>query len=108
MSEGRPNSCSSSVNLTEAEVTWLDSLSHAAHEVPGPVQCELEVGHPGRHVSLAQADDIGGADGPEINYWAWWAEGSAHEISTGDACDAEDPKGELCLLPSGHVGRHLF
>jgi hypothetical protein len=101
-------SCSSSMRLTEAEVTWLDNLSHAAHEVTGPVRCELEAEHPGRHVGLAQADDIGGADGPEINYWAWWADDSAHEISNENTCEAEDPKGELCLLPVGHPGRHLY
>jgi hypothetical protein len=39
------NSCPSS-RLTESEVAWLDSLSQAAHQVDGPVQCELEVGHP--------------------------------------------------------------
>lgn len=102
------SSCPSATRLTEAEVTWLDNLSHAAHEVTGPVQCELEAGHPGRHVGLAPADDIGGADARRSTTGRGGPDSSAHEISNEETCGAKDPKGELCLLPVGHPGRHLF
>jgi hypothetical protein len=103
--------CPSSVNLTEAETVWLDSVPNAAHDVPGHIWCELGAEHAGRHVGLAQAEDTGG-DRAQVNYWAWWDNSGAHEISTADGCDAasydEDPEGQFCLLPSGHVGRHSF
>ena len=103
--------CPSSVNLTEAEIAWLESLPHAAHDMPGRVWCELGAAHTGRHVALGQADDVGGPDGPEVNYWIWWEDdGSTYEIANGEACGARlgDPESDLCLLPVDHPGRHLF
>jgi hypothetical protein len=105
--------CSSSVDLTEAELSWLDSVPNAAHDVPERVWCELGAQHPGWHVCLAQAEDTGRlADRPEVSYWAWWDSIDAHEIGIADVCEEtnpdEDPEAQLCLLPSGHVGRHRF
>lgn len=72
-------------DLDDAEVAWFGSLPDAAHQVQARLWCELEAGHPGRHVALAQSQDTGQReDGdPEVNHWAWWADAGNREIITG-------------------------
>jgi hypothetical protein len=106
--------CPSPTDLDDAEVAWFDSLPAAAHQMVQRLWCELEADHPGRHAALAQSQDTGQReDGdPEVNHWAWWDSAGNREIMTGASCPEtsyeEDPEGSLCMLPTGHVGRHLF
>jgi len=103
--------CASSVELTDAEIEWLDSVPDAAHDVPGRAWCELEAQRPSPHVALVQAEDAGELEDARVNYWAWWGDDdSVHEVTNGDTCEvcSDGPESDLCLLPSDHVGRHLF
>ena len=101
--------CPSSVTLTETEIEWLDSVPNAAHDISGAVWCELGTQHPGEHVALAQAEDAGGGDHAQVNYWVRWGDGT-HEVINGECCDArqDGPESDTCLLPTFHAGRHLF
>jgi hypothetical protein len=106
--------CPSATDLDDAEVAWLDSLPDAAHQMVQRLWCELEAGHSGRHVALAQSQDTGQREDsdPEVNHWAWWDNAGNREIRIGASCPAvsykEDPEGWLCMLPVEHVGRHLL
>jgi len=71
----------------------------------GRLGCELAAGHDGAHAALA-ATGCGG------DQW-WWLrwDGQLEEVIQIDPCDAElaqEPYGDCCILPDGHVGRHSF
>ena len=71
----------------------------------GRLDCELAAGHVGAHVALA-------ATGCGDDQW-WWLrwDGQLEEVVQIDPCAAElaqEPYGECCILPDGHVGRHSF
>lgn len=92
--------------LSAEEVRHLEQLPDAAHKVETPLDCELEAGHPGPHVSLAQADDRG-TDGL-TNWWLRWSDHS-REWAHDSTCDSENgDASELCLLPDSHEGVHSW
>lgn len=102
--------CPSLTVLAKAEVAWLESIPGADNEVPEDFNCELEPGHPGRHVAGVQSVGATGAE-----YWAWWDDSGTREIAAADPCEEREGHvrtGEaepwLCLLPAGHSGRHFF
>jgi hypothetical protein len=71
----------------------------------GRLGCELVAGHDGAHVALA-------ATGRGGDQW-WWLRwnGQLHEVIQIDPCAtelAQQPYGDCCILPDGHVGRHSF
>ena len=84
--------------------TLAAAVGHV-HLERGPVGCELMAGHDGAHVALA-ATGCGG------DQW-WWLrwDRQRHEVIQIDPCaaePAEQPSGDCCMLPDGHVGRHSF
>lgn len=98
--------CTADTDLTLEETDRLSALPDAAYEVKSTVECELEEGHAGPHYGLAQSDDRGADD--STNWWLWWSDGVrgwSHE----PCCYIENTAtAELCVLPKGHQGSHVF
>ncbi|WP_328545444.1 hypothetical protein [Streptomyces europaeiscabiei] len=94
------------VEFSADEVQRLEQLPNAAHEVKSPLDCELEAGHAGLHVGLAQSEDRG-TDGI-TNWWLRWSDQS-REWTHEPTCYTENhDASELCLLPAGHEGAHSW
>jgi len=107
--------CPSSAVLGAAEAAELGAVPDAAYELAPQMWCELEAGHPGRHVALAQAQDAptqDQRDDADVNHWAWWDNDGSPELTTGPSCPAAsreaDPDADLCILPAEHAAGHLF
>ena len=103
--------CSSRAVLSQAELDIIDALPDGAHETARELFCELEAGHPGHHLALAQAYDK-----PERARWLQWDDSTRSwlDIEDGEHCCAEGPliksigENAMCLLPDTHPGRHSF
>jgi hypothetical protein len=98
--------CPAYVEPTTEEISWLDSLPDAAHEVQNRLYCELERGHSGRHCSLGQSQDVGT---DQTCWWIWWSDGTNRVIEEHDVCPASGSDGSeedlLCLLRVCCTGR---
>lgn len=112
----RQISCSSWVELPDAEIAWLASLPDTAHEMERRTWCELEAGHAESHVGLGQ-DSFDGVK--STSWWVRWTGAGEHDIVAADPCravpkdasssyDDPDDATEPCLLPIDHAGRHSF
>lgn len=98
------------IRLTNAERAWLDELPDAAGESVPDQSCNLDGGHPGKHVAFVQSQDYGDNESL-ISWWVWWDE-DGHTISARKECIverlAQHPGADLCMLPADHWGRHLY
>ncbi|MFB9631625.1 hypothetical protein [Nonomuraea helvata] len=95
--------CPHSNMLTDAEWARLTAGRIAVNARKATYSCELEPGHPGPHMSLAQSYG-------EHDTWIRWADG-ARELVDLALCPssvilADDP--EPCLLFDGHPGNHSY
>jgi hypothetical protein len=105
------NPCNVETDLTRPELEIIEALPDGAHETSASLGCELEAGHPGPHLSLAQAYGA-----PERARWLQWDDGSRNWLDIEDDahCYAEGPplksldENAMCLLPGTHPGRHTF
>jgi hypothetical protein len=107
MSELAP--CWEEISLTAAEIHRLESVPEPAHLVEPVLPCELQVGHAGPHLALAQA--YGGVH----ELWLRWLPPHQRDlVQLDEECLAVDPDPEdpddpwTCELPAGHVGAHTF
>ncbi len=98
--------CPARIELSNAQVAWLEARPFGGHMVPARRYCALEVGHPGPHAALGQQGD-------GVEWWVCWSL-SASEIVETTICpavrDEPDDYGEdvVCLLHVHHPGRHSF
>jgi hypothetical protein len=100
--------CLAKVHLDDAERAWLCFRPYAGNDVPETLPCELEGDHGGPHAACGQM-------GGEVQWWVHWTLRSS-EVSEHRACPATQPNTdpsdpnevELCLLYSGHPGRHSY
>ena len=104
--------CDRQAVLSQPELDIIDALPDGAHETGRELSCELEAGHPGPHLALAQA-----YGDPERSRWLQWEDKGRGWLDIEDTahCDAEGPSMEgiggenaMCLLPGTHPGRHSF
>ncbi|HZD71235.1 MAG TPA: hypothetical protein VFA45_20735 [Actinomycetes bacterium] len=89
--------CGERTVFTSAELDALDAKGGGYHVLEDGYGCELESGHPGSHLFLAQAYDDG-------ELWLSW-NGEHRELLQLGPCEAETD-GWVCELPAGHYGRH--
>lgn len=103
--------CDGQAVLSQLELDVIDALPDGAHDTARELSCELEAGHPGPHVALAQAYGT-----PERARWLQWDDNDRNWLDIEDSahCLAEGPPLEsigenaMCLLPATHPGRHTF
>lgn len=97
--------------LSQPELDTIEVLPDGAHEIARELSCELEAGHPGPHLALAQA-----YGDPERARWLRWDDkdrdwldiaDSAHCFAEGSALEGIG-ENAMCLLPGAHEGRHTF
>jgi hypothetical protein len=102
--------CRKELHLTEPEHQQLRSLPDPLHALEQQVYCELEAGHAGPHMALAQSHGFG-AD--ETDWWFLWSP-VQRQLRSVDKClhqsadVAIDEEHGLCGLPTGHPSRHGF
>ncbi|MEU4234320.1 hypothetical protein AB0F17_59445 [Nonomuraea sp. NPDC026600] len=108
-----PHECATTVVLNEDESERLAQVPDPAHEPVDALPCELQAGHPGPHMAMAQ---VSGAD------TAWWLRWSATDralIAVDEEtgyCEASGPAVDsqnrdecwLCQLPADHFGAHSW
>lgn len=93
--------CSSTENLTADEIRTLDEIPDGDNEVRAEVNCWIQAGHPGRHMSFGQSYG-------EVEWWLQWGP-EGRVLGVLPNCEAEDEEsGNVCLLPAGHWGRCGF
>lgn len=102
--------CSATFTLSPEECTWLDALPDAPQLSEPDHCCNLDPGHPSDHVSFVQSQDYGDNE-TLISWWVWWSE-AGHSLSARKECEVErlsqNLDADLCLLPTGHWGRHAY
>lgn len=102
--------CPAAIRLSREERDRLDALPDAAGKSLPDHRCDLDRGHPDAHVSFVQSQDYGDQE-TLISWWVWWDK-DGHTISARKECDterlAQHPDAELCMLPTGHWGRHVY
>ncbi|GAA2812791.1 hypothetical protein [Nonomuraea dietziae] len=89
--------------LSDAEWARL-SVDLGAHERKLAYECELQPGHPGPHLSLAQSF-------ADRDTWLRWVDRGVRKLVDLPPCLAEDgpvDDPERCLLFDGHPGKHSF
>jgi hypothetical protein len=94
--------------VAAVEASWFPTLAVLVGDVrleSGHLCCELMAGHDGAHAAL-----LATACGGDQWWWLRW-DRQVHELLQIDPCTAElaeQPSGDCCILPDGHVGRHSF
>jgi hypothetical protein len=91
------------VKLTPQEITRIEQLPDAAHQVLHELECLLENSHPGAHVSLGQSQDRSWDD--QTLWWLRWTDAGDRQWTHEPVC-MEERGDDACLLPTGHVGQH--